>query len=147
MTDNQDRISQLLENLETLIKRQENFSREVNELREEINRLKTTETKQTTEKVEIKHDRPVTNTDFEIKKEKVTGTYRAPQQQTIEESPKYSSQKVSKPPKFKYNLEKFIGENLINKIGIAITVIGVAIGAKYSIEHELISPLTRIILG
>ena len=147
MTDNQDRISQLLENLETLIKRQENFSREVNELREEINRLKTTETKQTTEKVEIKHDRPVTNTDFEIKKEKVTGTYRAPQQQTIVESPKYSSQKVSKPPKFKYNLEKFIGENLINKIGIAITVIGVAIGAKYSIEHELISPLTRIILG
>ena len=36
---------------------------------------------------------------------------------------------------------------LISKIGIAITVIGVAIGAKYSIENELISPLTRIILG
>ncbi|MES2648367.1 MAG: DUF2339 domain-containing protein [Bacteroidota bacterium] len=44
-------------------------------------------------------------------------------------------------------IEKFIGENLINKIGIAITVIGVAIGAKYSIEHELVSPATRIILG
>jgi uncharacterized membrane protein len=43
--------------------------------------------------------------------------------------------------------EKFIGENLINKIGIVITVIGVAIGAKYSIDHELISPLARIILG
>lgn len=47
----------------------------------------------------------------------------------------------------KSNIEKFIGENLINKIGILITVIGVAIGAKYSIENELISPLTRIILG
>ena len=44
-------------------------------------------------------------------------------------------------------LEKFLGENLINKIGIAVLVIGVAIGAKYSIEHELISPLTRIVLG
>ncbi len=44
-------------------------------------------------------------------------------------------------------LEKFLGENLINKIGIAILVIGIAIGAKYSIEHELISPLTRIVLG
>lgn len=47
----------------------------------------------------------------------------------------------------KSSLEKFIGENLINKIGIAILIIGVAIGAKYSIDHNLISPLTRIILG
>ncbi|WKK66320.1 DUF2339 domain-containing protein [Lutimonas zeaxanthinifaciens] len=45
------------------------------------------------------------------------------------------------------NLEKFIGENLINKIGIAILIIGVGIGTKYSIEHDLISPLTRIVLG
>ncbi|MCH8319245.1 MAG: DUF2339 domain-containing protein, partial [Bacteroidetes bacterium] len=34
-----------------------------------------------------------------------------------------------------------------NKIGIVILVIGVAIGAKYAIDHQLISPLTRIILG
>ena len=47
----------------------------------------------------------------------------------------------------KTDIEKFIGENLINKIGIAITIIGVAIGAKYSIENNLISPLTRIIIG
>ena len=45
------------------------------------------------------------------------------------------------------NLEKFIGENLISKIGIAILIIGLAIGTKYSIDHELISPLARIILG
>ena len=45
------------------------------------------------------------------------------------------------------NLEKFIGENLINKMGVIIIIIGVAIGAKYSIEHDLISPLTRVILG
>jgi uncharacterized membrane protein len=44
-------------------------------------------------------------------------------------------------------MEKFIGENLISKIGVVITVIGVAIDAKYSIENNLISPLTRIILG
>jgi uncharacterized membrane protein len=47
----------------------------------------------------------------------------------------------------KSDIERFIGENLINKIGIAITVIGVSIGAKYAIDHQLISPLTRIILG
>ncbi|MCP9767611.1 DUF2339 domain-containing protein [Lacihabitans sp. LS3-19] len=50
-------------------------------------------------------------------------------------------------PSVKNNLEKFIGENLINKIGILFTVIGVSIGAKYSIDHDLISPTTRIILG
>ena len=46
-----------------------------------------------------------------------------------------------------FNWEKFIGENLINKIGIAILIIGVGIGAKYSIDNDLISPLTRVILG
>lgn len=45
------------------------------------------------------------------------------------------------------DLEKYIGENLISKIGIAILIIGVAIGAKYSIDNDLISPLMRIILG
>jgi uncharacterized membrane protein len=45
------------------------------------------------------------------------------------------------------NIEKFVGENLINKIGILITIIGVGIGAKYAIDHQLISPLTRILLG
>ncbi|AHM63252.1 hypothetical protein D770_25035 [Flammeovirgaceae bacterium 311] len=47
----------------------------------------------------------------------------------------------------KSDLEKFIGENLINKIGIIIIVFGVAVGAKYAIDNELISPLTRIIMG
>lgn len=49
--------------------------------------------------------------------------------------------------KKKFDIEKLIGENLINKIGILVLVIGVAIGAKYTIENDLISPLTRIILG
>lgn len=45
------------------------------------------------------------------------------------------------------DLEKFIGENLINKVGIVITIIGVAIGARYAIEHDLISPVMRILAG
>lgn len=44
-------------------------------------------------------------------------------------------------------LERYIGQNLIPVIGIIITVIGVGIGAKYAIDHQLISPLTRIIIG
>lgn len=45
------------------------------------------------------------------------------------------------------DLEKFIGENLISKIGIAVLVIGVGLGTKYAIDRDLISPLARIILG
>ncbi len=44
-------------------------------------------------------------------------------------------------------IEEFIGTNLLNKIGIAILVIGIGFGVKYSIDHELINPLTRIMLG
>lgn len=49
--------------------------------------------------------------------------------------------------RFGYGFEKFIGENLINKIGIAVLIIGVGIGVKYAIDNDLISPLVRIILG
>jgi hypothetical protein len=57
------------------------------------------------------------------------------------------------PPQYKEpfevskSLEAFIGENLASKIGIIITVLGISIGVKYAIEHELISPWGRIILG
>jgi uncharacterized membrane protein len=36
---------------------------------------------------------------------------------------------------------------LASKVGIIITVLGVAIGVKYAIDHDLISPWGRIILG
>ena len=45
------------------------------------------------------------------------------------------------------NMEKFIGANLISLIGIVVLVLGVGIGAKYAIDNNLISPLTRIIIG
>ena len=47
----------------------------------------------------------------------------------------------------KDQLENLIGSNIINKIGILVTVVGVFIGAKYAIEKELISATMRIILG
>lgn len=44
-------------------------------------------------------------------------------------------------------LEDLIGTNIINKIGILITVVGVFIGVKYAIDKELISPATRVVSG
>jgi hypothetical protein len=36
---------------------------------------------------------------------------------------------------------------LLNKIGIAVLVIGISFGVKYAIDHQMLNPLTRIILG
>jgi len=46
-----------------------------------------------------------------------------------------------------FDLEKFIGENLMSKIGILVILIGVAILGKYAIDNDLISPAARIWSG
>jgi uncharacterized membrane protein len=133
MNNNNDKINQLLDKLELLLKKQDDFSKEISSLQIEITNMKTSETKEVPE--------------IEAIEENITVTKTAEHQTYQQEPPKESIKKTNIAPQIKSDLEKFIGENLINKIGIAITVIGVGIGAKYSIEHELISPLTRIILG
>lgn len=45
------------------------------------------------------------------------------------------------------SLEQFIGEKLLSKIGIAIVLIGLVIGANYAIEHDLIGEAMRVVLG
>jgi len=147
MTDNNDKINQLLDKLESLLKRQDDFSREINILRIELNKLKNIEQEPVIVSEEVKQDRPIIEADFNIKNENIAPDLKSFQHQIKQEQVKQTAPPINKPPKGKSDIEKFIGENLINKIGIAITVIGVAIGAKYSIENDLISPLTRIILG
>ncbi len=142
MTDDNVRINYLLEKLETLLKRQESFSREINELRDEIIKLKSPQAKVPSEA------KPIESVGSSEKVIQFRDIAPQPKQEIkVKVEPVYSAVKSDTSPIEKSNIEKFIGENLINKIGIAITVIGVAIGAKYSIEHQLISPLTRIILG
>jgi len=147
MASHQDKTEQLLQKLEILLKKQEEFSKEINDLRNEIEKLNIEDTEQEVAREERKQKQAAANTDFSHKKEEVTVTqeYDLPNQK---QPPRKKTLKpFSRIPKVKSNLEKFIGENLINKIGIAITVLGVGIGAKYAIDHQLISPLTRILLG
>ncbi|MBP8791981.1 MAG: DUF2339 domain-containing protein [Lutibacter sp.] len=141
MTSNQDQINELLRKLEMLLKKQADFSKDVNDLQRELIQLK-------------KSDLNISAIEKPVEKEFIE-FQPAPIQQIIPQKivEETIEEPVFTPPiqpiktKSNINLEKFIGENLINKIGIAITIIGVAIGTKYSIEHDLISPLTRVILG
>ena len=170
MADKQDIIiNKLIGKLEQLYSRQADFNKEINSLKEELFRLKgepleenrihqefketpqpkTVPQKTIVEKTSIE---PVNQVVKSITKQKETTqkiTTVAKDENVIKPTIAKSKahELTSKLPKTKSSLEKFIGENLLNKIGIIITIIGVAIGAKYSIENELISPLTRIILG
>jgi uncharacterized membrane protein len=138
MAENQDQINALLARLEEMLKRQEAFSSEILAIKGEL--LKLRAPSQSTQKNESTPAQP------ELIKQ--------PEPQPTPVIPQVQQQKIAPPkplepriPKPKSDIEKFIGENLINKIGILITVLGVVFGAKYSIEHDLVSPLTRIILG
>lgn len=146
MDANQGKVNQLLDRLESLLQRQETFQKEINDLQSELKKLKTESLvegeDQKTEPAEKEKEI------IKILKEKEPTTTQ-PVAQVIQDpiQPKAKVPIVNKPPTIKSDLEKFIGENLINKIGIVIIVIGVGIGAKYAIDNQLISPLARIILG
>jgi len=208
--DSQDKINALQEKLNLLLKKQEDFSKEVTQLQIELNHLKPSDKEESNEaKAQIE-----TQTKKEVPTrvdEKPKGFFRDTNHrglggvcsglgnylginrylirflwilltiffgiglllyvilwiavpkinkaqilrkpvQTVSNEPSKPIKETVKTPTQKSiqisnELERFIGENLINKIGIAILIIGVAIGAKYSIDNDLISPLTRIILG
>jgi len=57
-----------------------------------------------------------------------------------------------RPPRLSFferhpDLEKFIGENLINKIGITVLVIGIGLLLKYAIGQGMISETGRTLIG
>ena len=147
MTKYQDQIDHLLNKLSILLKRQDEFQHEIEELASEIKRLKSLSEQKTDGSESI----------LETESEKTLREEKAPEMESeIQRDTRKLKTKTfpaGKEPGEKYggsiktNLEKFIGENLANKIGIIITVIGVAIGVKFAIDRELISPLIRIILG
>lgn len=147
MENSQNNLDDLLQQLERLIVKQRVFSIEVDALKKEIHRLKSLAIEGETKKVISRPDTALSEKEPEIINEEITPAKEVHKMEGVIEAPKKAAKKTAKSSKSKTDLEKFIGENLINKIGIAITVIGVAIGTKYSIEHDLISPLTRIILG
>ena len=154
MTDNANEIDLLIKKLETLEKQQEIFSEEIQALRYEIHRFKYAVTsvpvsESAIEPVEMeptvisnepaKEQSPVIEVINKVNEPEIK-PFGSQILYPVDDNPDHDNERET-------SIEKFIGENLINKIGIVITVIGVAIGAKYSIDHQLISPLTRIILG
>jgi uncharacterized membrane protein len=135
-----DKLEQLIKQLEKIVSKQSDLSREIEGIQRQIEELSGAEGQAYEEQQHFPPPQAIEPPPME-KPEVVI-----PMAELRNVPPSYKEVKADKPAK-KSDWEKFIGENLINKIGIAITVIGVGIGAKYAIDHDLISPLTRIILG
>ena len=143
MADPKDRINQLQERLDVISSRQMQFSKEIEALKQDIRAIQDVENTRIFKEETAEKESPVFTNESKPEPEKEA----SPLQETVVPQPEIEEPQPIQKPKKKSDLEKFIGENLISKIGIVIIVIGVGIGAKYSIENELISPLTRIILG
>jgi uncharacterized membrane protein len=146
MSEDPEKIAQLVEKAEVLMSRQNAIQQEIADLQSEIQRIKsaTVLTETSPEPAAATPEKTTIETEF-VPLDQVETSVTLPSAQPLEDNP--AEEDTASKPKQKSDIEKFIGENLINKIGIAITIIGVGIGAKYAIDHQLISPWTRIILG
>lgn len=148
MTNQNDRINELTGKLKVLLERQADLSAALEKLQQEITSLSELPGNETKTRATIPDagtPKPGTPAKALSPHHPPDSTLTTSNTHTPAGAGQYAS--ATNDTKTKSDLEKYIGENLANKIGIAITVIGVAIGTKYSIEHNLISPLTRIILG
>ena len=149
--DTQQKIDDLRRKIEDLARQQNQFQTHINTLHGEIRALKQ---EVDDEKVEIHvEETPVRIPILEvIEVEEKPIVIESPIMASIKPpsfDPKLGNNNLYTPKSAQpsSDIEKFIGENLSNKIGIIITVLGIGIGVKYVIDHNLISPLARIILG
>lgn len=135
MDKNTEKINLLLLKLENLLARQQVIETEVKALREEVWHLQ--------------HPHEEILGLKETKSQTVTPQKALPElSPRVHVEPKINFAGSLKQDKFKKSdFEKFIGENLISKIGILILIIGVGIGTKFAIDKGWVTPLSRIILG
>jgi uncharacterized membrane protein len=157
MSEIDAKIDQLQSRLENMLKYQEYFQREMSQIRYEINVLRAVQQKRRNleqqpplaerkppvrEPVPPQAEQPQTQ---QTEQTNYQRTYAHGERSSFSDAAAESTFEEKAP--VRSDLEKFIGENLMSKIGIAILVLGVAIGAKYAIDRNLISPLMRIIIG
>lgn len=161
MSELDPKITELESRLESLVRTQIDFQKEITAIRNELTRLRTAArplppaTQSVQQPREPVYPPPRSAQAPPTHPEPSTREVRPPfaswtepsagkRQETQDRVSDYFNKQTENA---RSNLEKFIGENLISKIGILILIFGVGIGAKYAIDNNLVSPLTRIVLG
>lgn len=166
MAESDDKIAELQTRLENLVRTQIGFQQEITQIRAELNVLRGLAQKSaSTDAADQTPAREYVPPPRNTPETRQTNPQTNPQtEQTTQQNPKppvtppvfgnanqrkspFENAPRTAPTYAKSEIEKFIGENLISKIGIVILIIGVAIGAKYAIDKNIITPFARIVLG
>jgi uncharacterized membrane protein len=170
MSELNSRIALLEARLEALVRTQIDFQKEISFIRSELVRLRSEaggpgpRAEDAISEPSVTGQRPIADESRPVFSEKTAPVFPRNESRSSEteysKQEQYSEEPANAGPSFGFsnyvssyvesaraNLEEFIGENLINKIGIIVLILGVGIGLKYAIDNELISPLTRIIIG
>jgi uncharacterized membrane protein len=92
---------------------------------------------------------PVTIDEEKLEKEALASVSTSTPPESVKVPLKMEPLPPKKPGFFERNpdLEKFIGENLANKIGIGILVIGIGFFVKYAIDKDWINEVGRVFIG
>jgi len=150
-----EKLKELEIELNNIQFKQTSFEREIEKLRTEISWLKSQIALEEKQRIisesissEVVEEKVIIET---IEEKVIQETQQINQSEKVEIIQNFwekeNTNSIKKENTIQRDLEKFIGENLISKIGIGILILGVGIGLKYSIDHNLISPLLRLILG
>ncbi len=166
MEINEAYLRQLLAKMDALNRKQDGVQHELNQLRREVEMVKRhlNFEEQSTSETPILDDpmsdplvipepidpTPIPTSTIEPEPVQMESSREAIPPKSVNPVPS-TPKKTPAPPKKKWGIqgdfEKFIGENLISKIGILVLVLGAAIGGRYAINNNYINPETRIILG
>jgi uncharacterized membrane protein len=159
MNENEQKIAELEARIDHLVRSQVEFQKEISAIRGALTRLRSASEAQGGAEKDVSFYKPEPAAvppkpppapvpQAETKAPDLGYRYAARETRSEPADPSRFQQRVSD---YKENarsdFERFIGENLISKVGIIVLIIGVGIGVKYSIDNNLISPLARVIVG
>ena len=143
MEINKEQLDLLTKQLKFLSAKQKDFQTEINALHLKIEQLKT---------VNLTSDIPKNVTEIKpqpnlVETKKTHVSHYIPEPVNNSKAKIQQELELKKDNSSTKGLEEFIGGNVISKVGIIITIIGIGIGIKYSIDNNLISPLVRVLIG
>lgn len=133
-----EKLDFLLRQIETLHTKQNSLQQEIEQLRSQAQSLKSEEVVLPFQAEEALTEAPPLKAVTVASESIIPHEIPEPQEEGAD---------ISDVARLNRNFEKFVGENLSNKLGAFFTVLGLGIGVKYAIDHDLISPLMRIVLG
>jgi uncharacterized membrane protein len=136
--DLQEKIEHLARRISELAQQQSATSRMLLQLMDELEQLKKQATAAGSSQATEVDATPIKTVEY-------TEPIVPPSKKTEPYQPNFRSNTAR--PKQRSSWEEFVGKNLASKVGILVTIVGIFIGARYAIEHNLVSPIVRIVSG